>query len=604
MIHNTGNTLLKKQGKKYTALDYIRIPFQTAPRLAGLRLTNRIISSAIPSIQVLVTAQFIDTALAVFRDETTALKIWVPLFLLIILILYQHLNWSLVSFLDIKMEQAMARRLRSEMVQKRASLEYCHIENSETWDLVSRTCSDPVGRILGGFNNLQGIADLVIRVFSLLAILFTAAWWVSLIVIGLSVPLMFLSFKGGKSTYQAHKEADKHSRRAGYYHGILSGREACHERAIFNYTDPLNVIWRDLYENARKLNLAVSLKNFIRMKGSSLITALLSVLIIGVLLIPLSDGSLSTGLFMSMTTAVLSLIQMMSWQLSGLTQQFANNREYLKDLTKFGSLSETAGVLALPDFERQLKFESIEFREVSFCYPGTTQYVLKHFTLYIQDGLHYAFVGVNGAGKTTIAKLLTGMYDQFEGEILIDGRSILLFSPAELKGLFSVVYQDFAAYSLSLRENIALGNIHGVNESKITEAISKIQLNSALHKLPLGLDTPLGKIDENGVDLSGGEWQRVVIARSLCSLAPIRILDEPTASLDPVAERAVYEMFEEVSKSKTAILITHRLGAARLADVIVVLDNGAVAEQGTHDVLMNRKGIYAEMFESQRSWYE
>jgi len=172
-----------------------------------------------------------------------------------------------------------------------------------------------------------------------------------------------------------------------------------------------------------------------------------------------------------------------------------------------------------------------------------------------------------------------------------------------LKGLFSVVYQDFAKYYITLKDNVALGNVLDMNSEKINDALKTIELTDTIEKLPNGIDTYLGKIKENGVDISGGEWQRVAISRALVSCAPIYILDEPTAALDPVAESNIYEMFGRVSTGKSTIFITHRLGAAKLADEILVIDDGRVSEKGSHNELINEGGIYAKMFESQRSWY-
>lgn len=220
--------------------------------------------------------------------------------------------------------------------------------------------------------------------------------------------------------------------------------------------------------------------------------------------------------------------------------------------------------------------------------------------------MHYAFVGVNAAGKTTITKLLTGLYDNYEGEILINGISLREFSQARLKGLFSVVYQDYSKYYISLYENILLGNVLMTNEeskNQVDRIAASVGLDEVVEALPQGYDTNLGKVRENGTDLSGGEWQRIAIARALFSPAPIRILDEPTAALDPVAESGIYEMFGKISTGITTIFITHRLGAARLADQIIVMDNGQVVESGDHDFLIAKGGMYSKMFESQRSWY-
>jgi ATP-binding cassette subfamily B protein len=238
---------------------------------------------------------------------------------------------------------------------------------------------------------------------------------------------------------------------------------------------------------------------------------------------------------------------------------------------------------------------------------------LRDLSLCLEGSRHYAVAGINGAGKTTLTKLLTGLYGEYEGEILLNGKNLREYSQGELKGIFAVVYQDFARYFISVAENIALGDQSGGTENDETgssgtarrEAVLRqIGLEDAVRELPRGADTDLGKIREGGSDLSGGQWQRLAIARALYRPSAVYILDEPTAALDPVAESEVYGMFGTISAGKPTIFITHRLGAARLADEIVVIDQGRVAEQGSHEALMEQGGIYAGMFESQRSWYQ
>lgn len=597
-------TNILQKGKDYKLIDFIKIPFKVGPGLFLVKLINQIISSSIPSIQVLVTASFIDSAIAIFNGAMEYNRIFIPLTGLMIIIIYQYLNTSLISYVNLKLEIKLTEIIRTEIAYKRSKLEYRHIENNDSWDLITRTCGDPIGKINGGFENILGALNIIIRVVSLLAILVTQVWWAAIVIIGICLPLFSIAIKGGKATYKANQEAEKHTRRARYLHDVLSGRDNIEERALFGYSDELNNKWLDKYEEARKINLKITLKYFIRIKGSSLITVVISIFIIGVLLIPLSKGVITPGMFMGLVTATLGLIQLMSWNLSWITSELAKNREYLKDLTAFMDLSEQEGSLDLPEEADKVNFETIEFDNVSFKYPDTDRYILKGFNLRLDKNIHYAFVGINGAGKTTITKILTGLYDNFEGDIRINNKSIRDYKQSQLKALFSVVYQDFAKYYISLKDNILLGDVNVKDEDRLKEIVSLLNLDEVIDKLPQGQETYLGKIKEDGMDLSGGEWQKVAIARALYNPAVIRILDEPTAALDPVAESNIYKMFGHISKGKSTIFITHRLGAAKLADEIIVIDDGAVAEKGNHEALMKNDGIYAEMFDSQRSWYQ
>jgi len=595
---------MELQARNYKLYDFFIIPLMNSPLWSGILILNRIFNALLPSLQVFVTARFIDTAVAIFEGRTERGEILMPLFMIMGIIAYQNLNGLLMEIVNLRMLIKMTESFRQAIVEKRARLEYKHIENNDTWDLINRTCQDPAGRIRGGMTNLLGAAELIIRAISVLLIVMTQVWWAGLLIIMISVPLFYLAIKAGKATYEANKEADKHRRRFWYLGYVLTGREIALERALFSYTDHVNKSWYEKYEKARKIGLKTDLKYFIRMKSSSIITVFINLAIIAVLIPALGSGGVTVGMFMGLVTASLNLVQMMSWQLSWVASQIANGREYLKDLSKFSMLSEQEQAIDLPCDMSNFKFESIEFVNVSFKYPGTERYILKNCSFKLLANMHYAFVGVNGAGKTTITKLLTGMYDNYEGDIYINGKNLREYSLPELKGIFSVVYQDFAKYSIPLKDNIKLGNVLTDDDERVKEAISTINLDETVDKLPEGADTWLGKIKEDGLDLSGGEWQRLAIARNLYSRRPVSILDEPTAALDPLAESNIYEMFGRISAGKSTIFITHRLGAARLADEILVIDEGRIVEQGTHNSLIELDGLYAKMYESQKGWYE
>jgi len=312
---------------------------------------------------------------------------------------------------------------------------------------------------------------------------------------------------------------------------------------------------------------------------------------------------LSIGLFISIVNSILSLIPDLAWQLPEYTEAIAESKEYLEDFTKLLSLKYKNEYLCVPS-ENPTTLYRIEFRNVTFRYPGTQRDVLKNLNLIIERGMHYALVGANGSGKTTITKLLTGLYEEFEGDILINGISIKTYSQQELKSMFAIVYQDFAKYEISLKDNIALGDVNSYSTQRLEEAIEESGLKELVQELPRGIESSIGRIVKESIDLSGGQWQRVAIARTLVSNASLRILDEPTAALDPVKESQLYENFEKINHGKTTLLISHRLASTKLADVIYVIEEGTVSEQGNFDELMKINGSYAEMFHSQRRWYE
>lgn len=245
----------------------------------------------------------------------------------------------------------------------------------------------------------------------------------------------------------------------------------------------------------------------------------------------------------------------------------------------------------------------IEFSHVSFKYPRSEQYVLKDINLKITSGEHLSVVGLNGAGKTTFIKLLCRLYDVTEGEILIDGVNIKEYSEEEYRKLFAVVFQDFQLFAFSLKDNIALGDT--TKEAEVERVLALSGFYEDAQKLPQGLDTMLYKsFDEKGTELSGGQQQKTAIARALYKNAPIVILDEPTAALDPVAEYDIYRSFDTLVGGKTAIYISHRLSSCKFCDKIAVFAENTIKEYGTHDQLVDKKnGIYAELFAAQAQYY-
>ena len=593
---------MKIENREYNMRDFIKIPFGVSPGLATLRVIDKIIYALIPALQIVTTALFVDTAVNIFNGQAETNKIVFPLVCILLLIAHQYINFALMSFVKSKIDIKLTEAFRTAITEKRVMMEYRHIENNEIWDIISRVGDDPVGKIGGGFDIILRMGDIALRVGSVLLVLVAQVWWVAVVVFCFLVPLLWLAVKSGKAQYVASKEAARHTRRAQYLQSVLTGRDNVEERALFGYADKLNTRYHEKYTAAYKINMKAQIRRYMREKSASLTTILLSILIAGVLIAPLGSGEITIGMFMGFVTATFGLVQLISGDLTYIAGELANNREYLRDLSLFAQLSETPGVSDLPAvniFEPQC----VEFCDVSFAYPETNRLILNNLSLKLSAKKHYAFVGVNGAGKTTLTKLLTGLYDNYTGDILVDGKNIREFTQSELKAMFSIVYQDFSKYQIPLSESIGLGNINNISERDINKAIDTLSLTDTVFRLPEGIKTPLGKIKSNGVDLSGGEWQRIAIARSLISDAPVHILDEPTAALDPIAESEIYRLFAKISAGKSTIFITHRLGAARLADEIFVIAGGCVAERGAHDELIGKNGIYAEMFEAQRGWY-
>ncbi len=283
---------------------------------------------------------------------------------------------------------------------------------------------------------------------------------------------------------------------------------------------------------------------------------------------------------------------------------------YLTELFKLLSLSSASVQGAIekaslahpvPDPIKQ----GIEFRNVSFRYPGSETYVLKSVSFTLRPGETVALVGENGAGKTTAAKLLARLYDPTEGTILLDNRDLRDYDLESYQRQIGIIFQDFVHYHLTARENVSFGYVEAMDdEARILEAVALGGAQSLIHDLPQGLDTTLGKTFEGGVDLSGGQWQKLALSRAFMRAGQLLVLDEPTAALDPLAEYEVYQRFADLVNGKMAILVSHRFSTVKMADRILVLRAGTLIEEGTHEELVALQGRYAEMFSKQAESFQ
>lgn len=591
---------------KCKSIGILKTPFNYAKKHAILIAIQKILVGVVPTLQVLTTAKFLDTAIDIVSKNRNISDIFIPLGLITVLLVYSLMSEKLVKFIDVKMEMNLRERLRVSITEKRAKLKYAHIENSNTWDLISRISENPEIKFKEAYIDFLDMLAMFVRIGGLLLVILTHVWWATIIILFISIPLFKIALKNGKENYEADREVSKYRRKFGYLDTVLTGRESAEERTLFAYSKGINEKWKEQYEIARKIEYKTDLKNYIRTSGSGVITAIIAIATVIVLIMPVQMKLLSVGLFISITNGVFEITQMMSWQFTYYVEELAKNKEYIADVNEFFNLDEVEGAIDNPS-NNHMDFECLEFKNVSFKYPNTENYILRNLSFVIRKGGHYAFVGVNGAGKTTITKLITGLYDDFEGEILINGVEIRKYKQSELKSFCAVVYQDFAKYFISFKDNIALGDVNNMTnlsaENKIKSCMDVMDLCDVAKNLSSGIETPLGKIKENGVDLSGGQWQKIGVARAINNNASIRILDEPTAALDPISENNIYERFEKISKGGTTIFISHRLGSTKLASEIFVIDKGTIIEKGSHDELMNLSGVYKTLYESQRSWY-
>lgn len=590
------------QNKKYNFINFISINFKIVPFYSIIKILNIILQGLLPAIQVLAISNFIDTAISIFNQQTSYQKIFLPLIFVGIAMILNFFCNFLNDILNLIITKILKEKITPEVISKRAKLKYYYIENNDTYDLIQRTCKGIVPKISGNFDRSLNLLKLTLSSISLILLIIKQAGFFGILPILFCVPILIIAQKMGEKIYTSYKETEMINRLQENYSSILENRDFIEERTMFSYTQNINQKWKQKFNQTKKIQLKIRIKNL-------LFNMFISVVFVGTFLCfftflkPLGQGTITIGIFIGLFNAFQDLISILGYQIANIVIGFSEDKKYLEDFTKFCALQECEAIDE-PENLKDFELEEIEFKNVSFKYPDTEREILKNCSFKLKKGIHYAFVGLNGAGKTTITKLLTGMFDNYTGEIFINGKNLKDYSFSKLKSIFAIVYQDFAKYSISLKENVMLGNVNEINEEKMKEVIKEIGLEKDILNLANGYETNLGKAKEDGIDLSGGQWQKIAIARALYSDAKMYILDEPTSALDPIAESQIYEIFDKISEGKSTIFITHRLGAAKLADEIIVINEGRVFEKGSHNELMIKNGIYKQMFESQKGWYD
>lgn len=451
------------------------------------------------------------------------------------------------------------------------------------------------------------IEDLVRYSFSLLiyfVILTKLKWWILLLIIGTSVLEHTINRQIVQWQYNHRDEEATLFKRVMYFWRQSKDVGLGKDIRIFGMKSWL----MDMFDDAIRTYEAFISKRERKYIWTNVLDLILSFLRNGVAYIYVAklvvEGNLPASLFVLYIATI-----------GNLTEQMLGIMDTCNTMNRYSM--EINVVREYFDYKEQFRFEGgiklpnavdgkyeIELKNVSFRYPNNDTDTLHNINLRIAPGEKVAVVGLNGAGKTTLIRLISGFYDPTEGEVLLNGINIKEFNRREYYRLFSAVFQEFSILDATINDNITLED-DATNSERVWEVISKAGLEVKVKNLPDGLNTIIGKkIYENGVLLSGGEEQRLILARALYKDAPILLLDEPTAALDPIAENDIYHKYNSMTNGKTSVFISHRLASTRFCDRILLLDNGRIIEEGTHDSLILASGEYAKLFNVQKKYYQ
>ena len=444
-----------KRGKRYSILSAVGLCVRCSAGVSVAVMLLYLFQGLTPALLTLATGAFIDAAIGLLRSGEYA-DVGRALTAVSLLVSFDWISNQLLDLLVGRLRIDVRERFGTEMVEKVADLRYRYVENPESWDLITKISTDTDESILNAFQALLAFLALVWKALGLFLVMFRYVPAAALAVTACAVPLVMLSLAGGRASYAGISETQGLKRRYEYISRLLTGRDAAEERTLFGWAGYFNGEWESAYKKWLGVNARVNLKSFAKAKLGSISLVLIAIVVMTALLPGVVAGEITIGIFMALVSNIFSLVQLMSWSLLHSVSEIAKYNEFFHDVETFTKMDfrEAESVSCeLPEFS------SLEFRDVTFAYPGTKRKVLDHLSFQISAGKSYSFVGANGCGKTTITKLIAGLYDDYEGQILINGTDIREWGPGRIAGFFSIVYQDFARYGLSLYENIAIGDV-------------------------------------------------------------------------------------------------------------------------------------------------
>lgn len=548
------------------------------------------VNSLLPFIKLINTQNIINSIQN--NDNNSILIKYIILFITfnVIALLLQSLYSYVIGYL----KEKLYLEINKDVLKKTEELSYVDYENHKTYDLLQRAEMEAGVRPINILTNLLALYSSIITMFSSMLILLTWKYWTFLGFIILPI-LAFKYYKQiSKTEYDISFNRTKYERKSWYIAHLLTKDTFIKEVKMLDLFkhlyDNFNVLRKRFFdENIKILNYKTLFLFFYQ-----IFDLLFMSFIVAIGILEASQGIILVGTLMTYINTT-SKVDVSINSISNSMFSIYQDSLYAKNLIDFLNLKKSNTTLKETNIFNNI--ESIEFKKVSFSYPSQNKIVLNDLSFKIKKGESIAIVGKNGSGKSTIIKLICGFYKNYSGEILLNGVELKKIHSDNIKKLISVVFQDYNQYQFTIHENIGYGDINNINNmDKIIDSAKKAKVNEFIETLKDGYNQQVGNWFENGVQLSGGEWQKLALARSFMKKSDVYILDEPTAALDPISEYNFFDSFIKESKSKISIIITHRFSNAKIADKILVIDKGKLICEGNHKMLFKTNDLYREMY--------
>jgi len=583
-----------------------RLVWQTSPKLTLTLGLVTLLLSIIPAGQVWLAGRLIDEVVQGIAGGGGNEYVR-PIAILAVLQLLLFLGGSLFQTLSNISQQLLQERLaihvQRSIMDHANSLDLADFENAAYYDQLQQAQRESANRPVQMVSSVFGLARSAITFATMIGLLIALSPWIAVAALISPVPAFISGSRYGWWGFQQMRRLSPTRRLMSYLTTVMTTDTFNKEIKLFTLGDHFinrySRIADDYYVETRQLLVRRYLAGF----GWGALTIVASSGTFFYVALQALRGVITLG----QLTVFIQAAQQVQLSFQGLLGGIQGIYEHGLYLSTLYDLLDRQPAIEAPDDPLPVRDpfqQGIEFQNVSFRYPGNEDYALENVSFTVEPGETIALVGKNGAGKTSVVKLLGRLYDPTEGRILIDGVDIRDYDPSELRRQFGTMFQDYVTYQLTVRENIGVGNLFEIDDpDAIIAAAERGGADALIGSLPEGYDTMLGKWFESGHELSGGEWQRIALSRAFMRDAQILILDEPTSALDAEAEHDLFARIKQLAKGRMAIFISHRFSTTRQADRILVLENGKLIEQGTHRELMRLGGSYAQLFRLQAESY-